>query len=257
MRPRLRFAAVSLLAAFMLAACSSGDQEAAPDAAQHQAADRTPEQTEEPARPEAEDAAAAKSPNVGTVASVLGSQIVPLDTPDGEPVTELSNPTAIGAPLVFLVIGEQDDWLEVQVPIRPNGSTGWIRADEVQLNTLTYALEVSIEDRTVTLLQDGNRINTFNAAIGTGDTPTPTGEYFLTELLRPTNDGYGPYAFGVSAFSDVLNSFGGGPGQIGLHGTPDEDTIGQAVSHGCIRLNNEDITYLAEILPLGTPITIA
>lgn len=191
------------------------------------------------------------------VATVVGDHISPLESPAGEPVTEFTNPMREGVPLVFLVVDEQDDWLEVQLPIRPNGSTGWIQHDEVDLKRLPYSLEVSVNDRTVTLLEDGEEVETYSAAVGTGDTPTPTGEYFLTELLRPTNDGYGPYAFGLSAYSDVLNSFGGGPGQIGLHGTPHEDTVGQAVSHGCIRLNNDAITYLAEILPLGTPITIA
>lgn len=85
----------------------------------------------------------------------------------------------------------------------------------------------------------------------------PTGDYFITELLQPTNSGYGPCALGISAFSDVLNDFGGGVGQIGLHGTEDSDSIGQAVSHGSVRLRNEDITYLAGILPLGTPVHIS
>ena len=60
----------------------------------------------------------------------------------------------------------------------------------------------------------------------------------------------------MSAFSEVLSTFGGGPGQIGLHGTDDEASIGQSVSHGCIRLSNADITELAQLLPLGTPLTI-
>jgi lipoprotein-anchoring transpeptidase ErfK/SrfK len=94
------------------------------------------------------------------------------------------------------------------------------------------------------------------AATGTGGTPTPVGSFYLTELLAPTNQGYGPFAYGLSAFSDALNSFGGGPGQIGLHGTDDEASIGQAASHGCIRLSNADISELAAMLPLGTPITI-
>lgn len=192
----------------------------------------------------------------GQVAAVIGDSISPLDVPDGEPVTDLTNPMREGVPLVFYVVEQDGDWIEVQLPIRPNGSTGWVRASEVTLNSLTYALSASIDDRTLTLTKDGEDVKTFDVAIGTGDTPTPTGDFYLTELLIPTNEGYGPYAFGLSAFSDVLNSFGGGPGQIGLHGTPDADSIGQAVSHGCIRLHNDDITYLAEILPLGTPISI-
>ncbi|HEV7148765.1 MAG TPA: L,D-transpeptidase, partial [Pedococcus sp.] len=94
------------------------------------------------------------------------------------------------------------------------------------------------------------------AATGTGGTPTPVGSFFLTELLAPTNPGYGPYAYGLSAFSDVLTSFGGGPGQIGLHGTSEAGSIGHSSSHGCIRLSNADITTLAKILPLGTPVNI-
>lgn len=192
----------------------------------------------------------------GQVATVLGDSITPLDAPDGDPVTDLTNPMREGVPLVFHVVQEEGDWIEVQLPIRPNGSTGWVRASDVTLNSLSYELSASIDDRTLTLTKDGDKVQTFDVAIGTGDTPTPTGDFYLTELLIPTNEGYGPYAFGLSAYSDVLNSFGGGPGQIGLHGTPHADSIGQAASHGCIRLHNDDITTLAGILPLGTPITI-
>jgi lipoprotein-anchoring transpeptidase ErfK/SrfK len=194
---------------------------------------------------------------VGEVATVLGPEIIARDAADGAPVTTLTNPNASGAPLVFLITEKAGDWLRVLLPVRPNGSEGWVRADEVSIATLEYRLEVSTADRTVTLLQGDEVVRTFSAAIGTGDTPTPLGTFYLTELLAPTNHGYGPYAYGISAFSDVLNSFGGGPGQIGMHGTDDSDSIGQAASHGCIRLSNEDITYLAGILPLGTPITIA
>lgn len=249
---RIGIAVVGLVAALLLAACAGEEPEALTPTAEQAPVDvsQSPEPTP------VTEAPAPESAVIGTVASVVADAISPLDSPDGDPVADLTNPMREGVPLVFLVVGEQGDWLEVQLPIRPNGSTGWIRSSEVQLSTLTYALEVSIEDRTLSLLQDGEVLETYSAAVGTGDTPTPTGDYFLTELIRPTNAGYGPYAFGVSAFSDVLNSFGGGPGQIGVHGTPDEGSIGQAASHGCIRLNNDDITYLAGILPLGTPISI-
>jgi len=108
----------------------------------------------------------------------------------------------------------------------------------------------------VSLYHGTTLVTTYTAATGTGGTPTPHGSFYLTELLAPTNTGYGPYAFGLSAFSEVLNSFGGGPGQIGLHGTDDAASIGTAASHGCIRVSNADITTLAKLLPLGTPITI-
>ncbi|KTR89247.1 hypothetical protein NS220_16020, partial [Microbacterium testaceum] len=127
---------------------------------------------------------------------------------------------------------------------------------DVALHALVYSLEVSTGQNTLTLRENGQQVKTYPVATGTGGTPTPHGSFFLTELIEPTNEGYGPYAFGVSAFSEVLTSFGGGPGQIGLHGTDDERSIGQSASHGCIRMSNDDITELAGLLPLGTPLTI-
>jgi lipoprotein-anchoring transpeptidase ErfK/SrfK len=144
----------------------------------------------------------------------------------------------------------------VQLAQRPNGSTGWVKADTVTLHSLDYSLTVSTAAHTLQLSKNGSPVKTYSAATGTGGTPTPLGSFYITELLQPTNEGYGPYAFGLSAFSDVLSSFGGGPGQIGLHGTDDVDSIGRDASHGCIRLSNADITELAGLLPLGTPITI-
>lgn len=194
--------------------------------------------------------------SVGMVATATVPEVAALDAPNGSEVARFTNPTASDAPLVFLVEEAQGDWLHVQLPMRPNGSTGWVRASDMTLAQLHYSLAISTADRTLMLLKDNEPVKVFPAAIGTGDTPTPLGRFFIVELLEPTNDGYGPYAYGLSAFSDVLNSFGGGPGQIGIHGTDDADSIGQAASHGCIRLNNDDITYLAGILPLGTPVTI-
>ena len=178
------------------------------------------------------------------------------DAADGVATATLVNPQPSGAPLTVLVKEVQGAWLNVHLSGRPNGSTGWVRTDEVTLQRLDYSLLVSTAENTVTLLRNAEIVATFPAATGTGGTPTPVGTFYITELLAPTNQGYGPFAFGVSAFSDAVTSFGGGIGQIGLHGTDDSASIGTAASNGCIRLSNEDITMLAGILPLGTPITI-
>ncbi|WP_200942084.1 L,D-transpeptidase [Angustibacter sp. Root456] len=159
-------------------------------------------------------------------------------------------------PLTFRVVAARGGWLQVQLPQRPNGSTGWVVAADVRLTRVSYRLVVSTEDNTLTLFDGGVRVARYTVATGTGGTPTPHGSFYLTELLSPTNHGYGPFAFGLSAFSEALSSFGGGPGQIGLHGTDDSSSIGHSVSHGCIRMTNRDITALAHLLPLGTPITI-
>jgi lipoprotein-anchoring transpeptidase ErfK/SrfK len=176
------------------------------------------------------------------------------------PTQSLANPTSDHhGKLVFLV--EQNPgngWIHVDLPVRPNGSTGWIRADQVELHTNPYRLVVSEGAHQLSVYKDDAVIMTMPVGIGTSDTPTPGGRYYLKELLRPPdpNGAYGPYAYGLSGFSNVLQSFEGGPGVIGLHGTNQPELIGTSVSHGCIRLRNADIEKLVPILPLGTPVEI-
>ncbi|MBD8217184.1 L,D-transpeptidase family protein [Microbacterium sp. CFBP 13617] len=239
--------ASTLLVALLFTGCVAASPPAATPAASRSAATpvpkfRSPESTAPPA--------------VGTSATAVAEQLVIHAEPGGDVTQTLPNPQESGAPLTLLVVARRDGWLQVALAQRPNGTTGWVAAEAVTLHTLVYSLDVSTEQNTLTLSESGRAVKTYAAATGTGGTPTPHGAFYLTELLEPTNEGYGPYAFGLSAFSDVLSSFGGGPGQIGLHGTDDEASIGQSASHGCIRLSNVDITELAQILPLGTPVTV-
>jgi lipoprotein-anchoring transpeptidase ErfK/SrfK len=246
---RLAPLAAVVLSAALLAGCSTADDE--PDRPSPTA---TPSATAPAPSPTL--SAAPAVPSTSTVASVTGRSVEVHDAPDGAVTTTLDNPQASGAPLVLLVLGQEGDWVNVSVAQRPNGSSGWVPASAVTLTTTSYALVASTTNNTLVLYDAGVEKKSFPVATGTGGTPTPTGSFYLTELLAPTNQGYGPFAYGLSAFSDALNSFGGGPGQIGLHGTDDEASIGQAASHGCIRLSNADISELAAMLPLGTPITI-
>ena len=199
---------------------------------------------------------AAPMPAIGTAATATTARTSVYVKPGGALKSLLANPRPSGAPLTFLVVQSIDGWLEVNLPDRPNGSRGWIDASAVSLHSLEYDLRVSTEQNTLTLYRNNMLEKTYSVATGTGGTPSPRGSFYLTELLAPTNAGYGPYAFGLSAYSEVLTSFGGGPGQIGLHGTEDAASIGKSASHGCIRMSNADITALATELPLGTPITI-
>ena len=238
--------ASALLTILLLAGCTPA---ATPDAAPSATVEAQPTPT---ATPTASAPAA-----TATSATATGSTLEVFAEPGGGVTATLTNPQESGAPLTLLVAATQGEWLQVHLAQRPNGSTGWVKADAVQQHSLEYSLEASTEANTLTLLKNGQVVKSFSAATGTGGTPTPHGAFFLTELLEPTNQGYGPFAFGLSAFSDVLSSFGGGPGQIGLHGTDDVDSIGQSASQGFIRLSNADITELANLLPLGTPITIS
>jgi hypothetical protein len=191
-------------------------------------------------------------------ASPLHSTLTVRSAPGGKTIRTMSNRLPLGAPLTLLVVNRKPGWLQVELPVRPNGSTGWVRESDVRLTGVKYGLAVE-RGRHRLLLYDGDRLmRTFSVGIGTNETPTPGGLYYLIELLRPPdpNGAYGPYAYGLSGFSNVLHHFNGGDGVIGLHGTNEPSKVGHDVSHGCIRMYNRDVSYLAHLLPLGTPIRI-
>jgi lipoprotein-anchoring transpeptidase ErfK/SrfK len=175
------------------------------------------------------------------------------------PLRVFANPGADGSPLVFLVRRRVAGWVQVRLPIRPNGSLGWVRTKSVSLALNAYSVTVSLRKHRITVWKGGRAITRAPAAVGRSALPTPAGTFYIAELLKQANPGgsYGPYAFGLSAYSTVLYSFGGGPGQIGIHGTNEPGLLGTSASHGCIRVANAVITRLARILPLGTPVVIA
>lgn len=193
-----------------------------------------------------------------TRAVVVGAGLDVHDAPNGEAILTLGPTTTFGTTRVLLVEEDQGDWLKVRLPTRPNHRSGWIRAEAVALETLELEVIVDLEARTLTVRDGLDVIAQSTVAIGSTDNPTPTGTFYVTDKLEaPNPDGaYGPYAFGLSGYSDTLTEFAGGDGQIGIHGTNDPDSIGEAVSHGCVRLPNDVIAELAGTLPLGTPVHI-
>jgi lipoprotein-anchoring transpeptidase ErfK/SrfK len=201
-------------------------------------------------------------PAFSFVASANGESVAVYDAPDpaAEPAQSLDNPTENGGPLVFLVKDKDSTpgWLEVYLPVRPNGSTGWIQADGVDVAVDDYRVEVAIGAHRIRVFKGDDVVLDEPVGVGTNDTPTPGGVFYLKELLQPPDPTgpYGPYAYGLSGYSNVLSSFAGGDGVIGIHGTNDPSSIGRDVSHGCIRMSNEGITRLAGLLPLGTPVAI-
>jgi lipoprotein-anchoring transpeptidase ErfK/SrfK len=161
-------------------------------------------------------------------------------------------------PLVFSVVKRRGGWVKVLLPTRPNLSTGWLRGDDVTLAATPYRIAVRLKPHRLVLYRSGRAIMRAPIAKGRAVSPTPTGRYFVTDLLRPPDPAgfYGPYAFGLSAHSPVYTSFEGGDGQVGIHGTNQPQVLGQDVSHGCIRVSNAVITRLAGRVPLGTPVEI-
>ena len=174
------------------------------------------------------------------------------------PFTTFDHPNSFGTPRVFLVQEYAGDWIRVLLPMRPNGSEGWVRAEDVTLATNPYRIEVDLGDFELTAYKHDRVVVQSRAAIGTGGTPTPQGRFFTTILAKPSDPAspYGKYAYGLSAYSEVLNTFAGGDGQVAIHGTNQPSLIGTAVSHGCVRVDNPTITKLARLIPLGTPVRI-
>ena len=175
-------------------------------------------------------------------------------------VNRLDNPTEVGGPLVFLVKTQQpaSDAVEVYLPVRPNGSTGWVNDTDVRLVENAYRIKIDLSDHRLTLYERNVEVLIEPVGLGKADVPTPGGIFFIKELLQPPNPHgpYGPYAYGLSGFSTVLTDFAGGDGVIGIHGTNDPSSVGKDSSHGCIRMHNDAIKDLVAVLPLGTPVEI-
>jgi len=184
-----------------------------------------------------------------------------------EPARALENPQPSGAapgstfPLRMLVVEERGDWLKVLLPIRPNGSDGWIRRNVVDVETHDYRMLVELGAHRITVWQGDEVVLQEPVGVGaSGRTPTTQGLFYTTELFEVApnqRSAYGPFAFALSGFSEVHYTFGeGGTGVLGIHGTNDPSGLGRDVSNGCIRMSNEGITKLAGMLPLGVPVEI-
>lgn len=196
---------------------------------------------------------------VFTVATATVPTVEIFDEPgQAEATRSLPNPhPRYGTPRIFLVRAERGDWLDVFVPMRPNGSTGWIRRSDVELAHHEFRMVVELGAHKLTVYERNDVFLEAPVGVGRGTTPTPGGLFYTTELLIPQGQPqYGPYAYGLSGYSEVLYDFAGGDGQFGLHGTNDPDSVGRDVSNGCLRVHNEDITKLAERLPIGVPVEI-
>jgi lipoprotein-anchoring transpeptidase ErfK/SrfK len=130
------------------------------------------------------------------------------------------------------------------------GTPLYVYADQVTLFGHRYRIVVGLSEHRIRVFHGEDPVLDAPVAMGKQDTPTPGGVYYIKELLRPpyTNSVYGSYAYGLSGFSNVLESFNGGEGVIGIQGTNDPSVIGRDVSSGCIRMKNEDIEKLVPIL---------
>ena len=173
-----------------------------------------------------------------------------------------------GERTVLPVIGQAVDsrgrsWLRVRLPGRvlgrkPPPTTGWIRASNTLRSTTPWHIVVDVGARRVIVYRYGRRVRSYRVVVGNPTTPTPLGEYFVEENVQLAANQVGaPFALATSARSRVLQEFDGGPGQIALHGLENVGgTLGTAESHGCVRLADSAVTWLAARISPGVPLTI-
>ena len=182
--------------------------------------------------------------------------------PGAGPVTRLSTDTPEGTTNLVLVVDRQVDrsghvWVQARLPVLPNGTTGWIPRDALGgYVALRTRLVIDTERLEATLFRDGRAVFRADVGIGKPEWPTPKGEFYIRNRITSFDDpAYGPLAFGTSARSAVLTDWPAG-GFVGIHGTNHPELLPGRVSHGCIRLRNDDILHLARLMPVGTPVTV-
>jgi lipoprotein-anchoring transpeptidase ErfK/SrfK len=147
-------------------------------------------------------------------------------------------------------------WYRVQLPIKPNGIVGYVRAREVDLGRVRTRISVDLSDKELTFYRDGRVLLRIRVGIGSEATPTPTGSFYVNQRFREDPAGpYGPAAIGISAYSNVLTWWAQG-GPVAIHGTNRPSTIGRAASNGCIHVPNRILLRLFRMTPSGTPVTI-
>jgi lipoprotein-anchoring transpeptidase ErfK/SrfK len=177
--------------------------------------------------------------------------------------TVLESRPITGGATVLPVIGRTTTtdgvhWLRVMVPGRPNGMKGWIAERGTVLTTTSWRVVVRTSSRRVLVYRQGRLVRSFMAIVGKPTTPTPHGQFFVEESVRmPRGSAGAPFALDLSARSNVQQEFEGGPGQIAIHGVANlGGTLGTAVSHGCVRLANPRIRWLAARIAPGVPVAI-
>ena len=231
--------------------------------------------------------AAPEPPTTTTAAPALvGASVVPTaveslevfaePSDTAEKLATLTAITAYRSPTTLLVDPTRPlgpaGWVPVTVPFeKPNGTPGWVKADQVTMSQTPYEIVVHLWGHTLELLRDGEVVLSTKVILGAAGSVTPTGRFYLTDPLNcnkesvlgyPTGScsgAYGAFAIGTSGLSEQLDSFQGTIPQIALHGTDlPASELGKNLSNGCIRMPNDIILQIAAITPLlGTPVTIA
>ncbi len=202
---------------------------------------------------------------VGAYYAVAKQGLRAYSAPDGPALATFGRLNVNQVPTVFGVVGTQvarnclPTWYRVQLPMRPNGVTGYVRASYVTIGLVRTRITVDLSAHVLVAYRDGRPVLRTTVAVGSPATPTPTGRFYVNQRLLVRNPS-GPWGFGgigISAFSDVLTGWTQG-GPIGIHGTNQPWSIGRSASNGCVRVANNAVLHRVWALAgEGTPVIIS
>jgi lipoprotein-anchoring transpeptidase ErfK/SrfK len=197
-----------------------------------------------------------------TVGKATGPVVVRVRPSPGAPVkTRLGKVNLNGYPTLVLVdtVREVGDvvWYRVYVAMRPNESRGWVREGQLAFYQTSAKIIIDLSQRELMVYKRGELLRTYPVAIGRPGLETPTGRYFINQKLKPPYPGgpYGALAIGISAFQPKLADWPQG-GPVAIHGTNQDELIGKAVSHGCVRMHDKHVLAVDRAVPAGSPVVI-
>jgi lipoprotein-anchoring transpeptidase ErfK/SrfK len=199
---------------------------------------------------------------VGRVLERVTARQAPRETAKPRTVLRPVAPLANGPAVLLItrtVVRDGRRWVEVLLPIRPNGVRGWVPAAVLRMRPTPLRIVIDVSERRLTLLRSNRPIIRAPIAVGKPGTETPRSDHFaIAELVRTRTPGafLGPIVFPITGYSERLNEFAGGNGRVAIHGTSLPELIGTAASNGCIRMRNRDVVRMARLVRPGTPLKI-
>lgn len=186
-----------------------------------------------------------------------------LPDPEAAVVASFGTVNDLGGPQTFGVLSQTwgsdgAAWVEVQLAVRPNGTTAWLPATSLTIVGASMRIQVHLSSGQLVLMDSGAVTGTWPVAIGPDQYPTPPGTYYAwTKYYDGPPAAYGPGVLGLSGFSEVLDSSNWpGDARIGIHGAATEESLGGRAGHGCVRMRNADVAFLLDHVPLGTPVDV-
>ncbi len=174
--------------------------------------------------------------------------------PGKSPITVIPS-KQIGGQTWLPIIARDANWIKVRLPSRPNGATAWIPGDGLRTAKTSWAVHISLANGRMTVTKGGHSVGSWRIGQGKAHTPTPVGQTFLLAGFVDPHQSFSPVIYALGAHSHTLDTFGGGPGTVAVHGWPTESGRLGKVSHGCVRVPDAALKMFAK-LPSGTPVDI-